>query len=744
MSSLRSADKLWLIGAPATQELPVSVLPNRGEVLCVLEYHSKPKGRDLKFSVRQTALQIQYQYSKANIPTIDPCHIIKKVRRLHEEYIGLKKSKSRKTGQAEENRANFVASLKNLFDVAHRDAMSMIDIKEDRDFLEAQRKPDRQGKMGGVDQAWVGRRTRMQQRMDDEGRRTAQERQAFAERQAMVELESSTSSTSSEEHEEVAHPPKRSRRAQSQKPFVSPQVSAALDRTNISDRQAAHVLVPFAEELGTNAEELALSPSTINRQRRRHRHEKAAELKEKFAPDVPLTLHWDGKMMPSLTNEGNVDRLPILVSGEGVQKILAAPITDGRAEPTASTIHSVISEWAISDRIRALCFDTTATNTGSKGGVCLRLQQILGRDLLHLACRHHVLEILLAAVFSTLIPEASQSPDVATFVRFREFWPLVDQDHYRTAKEVLKEDWVDDVIKLCQDQLRQDHSRDDYRELLELAVVFLGGIPQGRKISFRKPGAVHRARWMAKAIYALKMWMFAPQFAEYQKQRPTTSRSGKVAAPPKLDELCVFIVRYYIPAWFSATCSAKAPRNDLHLYKALAKETNKAISESGLKVLKRHMWYLSEITVGLALFDDELSLEEKRNAVTNLRNVEGSKEPAPRAHVEEADLNNTTVASFVTKNTEKFLDLLEIDKGFLDVDPALWGINPMYQAGARRVGGLLVTNDAAERGVALVQDFTKNPRTKSEDQLQCLLHVVEEHRKRYPTAKKGSLMKLKH
>ncbi|KAG0693289.1 hypothetical protein GWK47_003218 [Chionoecetes opilio] len=116
--------------------------------------------------------------------------------------------------------------------------------------------------------------------------------------------------------------------------------------------------------------------------------------------------------------------------------------------------------------------------------------------------------------------------------------------------------------------------------------------------------------------------------------------------------------------------------------------------------------------------------------------MEGSEEPPPKVCVEEADLDNKTVASFVTKNTEKFLDLLDFDKGFLDVDPAMWGTNPMYQAGARRVRGLLVTKDAAERGVALVQDFTKNPRTKSEDQLQCLLHVVEDHRKMYPTAKK--------
>ncbi|KAG0713513.1 hypothetical protein GWK47_016067 [Chionoecetes opilio] len=98
-----STDKLWLVGAPATQELPSSVLPNREEVLCVLQYHAKLNPRDLAFSVRQTALNVQHQYSKANIPTIDPCDILKKVRCLHEEYNGLKKSKSRTTGQAEES-----------------------------------------------------------------------------------------------------------------------------------------------------------------------------------------------------------------------------------------------------------------------------------------------------------------------------------------------------------------------------------------------------------------------------------------------------------------------------------------------------------------------------------------------------------------------------------------------------------------------------------------------------------------
>ena len=50
--------------------------------------------------------------------------------------------------------------------------------------------------------------------------------------------------------------------------------------------------------------------------------------------------------------------------------------------------------------------------------------------------------------------------------------------------------------------------REDYRELLELVTVYLGGIVkrvQHRKVviidvSIRKPGALHRARFMASCL----------------------------------------------------------------------------------------------------------------------------------------------------------------------------------------------------------------------------------------------------
>lgn len=71
----------------------------------------------------------------------------------------------------------------------------------------------------------------------------------------------------------------------------------------------------------------------------------AAELKKSFSPSVPLTFHWDGKLMVDLTGREKVDRLPILVSGDGIQKILAVPnLSDVKAKPTTAVVGDVLTE----------------------------------------------------------------------------------------------------------------------------------------------------------------------------------------------------------------------------------------------------------------------------------------------------------------------------------------------------------------------------------------------------------------
>ena len=87
------------------------------------------------------------------------------------------------------------------------------------------------------------------------------------------------------------------------------------------------------------------------------------------------------------------------------------------------------------------------------------------------------------------------------FSHFRDFWSQIDQAKYRTAmddKDAAQRvtEIRDDVITFALQQLSTENHRDDYKELLELTVIFLGGIPP-KGIKFRYPGAFHRARWMA-------------------------------------------------------------------------------------------------------------------------------------------------------------------------------------------------------------------------------------------------------
>lgn len=319
---------------------------------------------------------------------------------------------------------------------------------------------------------------------------------------------------------------------------VTPEVAAALDRTNTSDRKAEHVFSAMASsgQLNHEAEELIISRNAIRSARMKHREHFTSEIKAAFDPVVPLVLHWDGKIMEDLTGPGckRVDRLRILVSGHDLIKLLSVPkLDDGTAVVMSHAVVDSIDEWGLRNRIKGLCVDTTASNTGRNGGVCVLLEREIGRELLNLACRHHISEIMLEKVFS--LYDVSKSPNMELFGHFKDFWPRIDQTSFSTATEDeqmagMIAPWKDEVIEFAVAQLAKFQPRDDYCELLELSIIFLGGIPP-HGIRFRYPGAIHRARWMARAIYTLKMWIFHSQYEPLHCLQPGSTRTWKCRGP---------------------------------------------------------------------------------------------------------------------------------------------------------------------------------------------------------------------
>ena len=70
---------------------------------------------------------------------------------------------------------------------------------------------------------------------------------------------------------------------------------------------------------------------------------------------------------------------------------------------------------------------------------------------------------------------------------------------------------------------KQTFPRAEYRELSELALIWLGGeLPGSKQLKFCKPGAFHLARFMSKAIYLLKMDLLSERifFTDEQQRQP--------------------------------------------------------------------------------------------------------------------------------------------------------------------------------------------------------------------------------
>jgi len=272
----------------------------------------------------------------------------------------------------------------------------------------------------------------------------------------------------------------------------------------VSDRKAVFVVAETAKSLGQNIDELALNRDSIRRNRIQYRRQRAANIKAKFQGNTPLVVHWDGKLIPDLIGKEKVDRLPILVSGQGVSQLLTvAKLPSGTGVAQASAVFGAIQDWGIADRIRAMCFDTTSSNTGRIAGACV-LEQKLEKELLLLACRHHIMELIIGAVFKVCMG-ATSSPEVPLFKQIKEYWGFIDTAKFEPGiaddhVAGLVEDVRESTIEFANKHLKQS-----------LVIVFLGAA-SARGVRFMSPGAMHHARWMSKVIYSLKIWIFKSQF----------------------------------------------------------------------------------------------------------------------------------------------------------------------------------------------------------------------------------------
>lgn len=212
-----------------------------------------------------------------------------------------------------------------------------------------------------------------------------------------------------------------------------------------------------------------------------------------------------------------------------------------------------------------------------------------------------------------------------------------------------------------------------------------------------------------------------------------------------LRNFCLFVVLLYTKAWTRCPYAIEAPKRDLDFLKAIINYENidAEIHSAVLKKMCGNLWYLSEETIALSFFDDNVSLDEKRQLrKTFLEQPHPDEDTAidkltiPFNQIKM--LGNSELHHFITENTKNFFERFKIPEDFLRSDPSKWPTNDGYLEAKQMLSTLEVVNDYAERYVKLMEDYNRSI-TKDEETMQFLLLTVSEYRKKFSGYNKSDL-----
>ncbi|XP_065223043.1 uncharacterized protein LOC135847444 [Planococcus citri] len=448
--NLRSTSSVYLVGEP-NHQITGCKLPSNRQVLQVLFYNS----REVKLLIKQSANLVIREcvifWEKARIPLRAIPNCVKKLENLHETWKNLQKHAHRTSATHKQQEDDFTGNLDNLFDIAHANALELIKIEEDKLFLQCQRQPGRPGSLIGVDKNLAEKERRQAIRDEEEKQRklkhleTSTSATASCSSQNVVESEfndhESFISTENDKNTDDTEFVANIRTEPSKKNFITPELVAALDQCRLSIRDSVFVIGAVAEALGHNIDQLSISKSSIQRIRTSEREKRAKVIKQNFQNQVPdvVTVHWDGKLLPGLDQRcSKEERLPILITFEGKEQLLAVPkLENSTGEAQSTAVLNALMDWNLDEKVQILYCDTTASNTGRFNGACVRLEQELERDLLLFACCHHVYELLLKAAFEAKLPQVTKSPDIPLFKKFRDSWKNINPQNFQVDQEIL-------------------------------------------------------------------------------------------------------------------------------------------------------------------------------------------------------------------------------------------------------------------------------------------------------------------
>lgn len=165
------------------------------------------------------------------------------------------------------------------------------------------------------------------------------------------------------------------------------------------------------------------------------------------ADTCKIIVQFDGKCCTRLNQRhvGKEERLIILCHTNKGDVPLGFMRLDSKSGlDCANQILKSLAEHNLSHRVVGMVCDTEATNTGTQNGACALVEYGLEEDLLHLMCRHHSKEVIIKAVFETVLGR-SQSAHITTFDTLIKNWDYIRDRNFSFAP-VSDEKFADDPL----------------------------------------------------------------------------------------------------------------------------------------------------------------------------------------------------------------------------------------------------------------------------------------------------------
>ena len=532
-------------------------------------------------------------------------------------------------------------------------------------------------------------------------------------------------------------------------------------RYDVSHTALSSLLLQTVAAGGGDIDSLPLSRRQVERNSKVSVTEYAAGVREAFvisARGKKFICHFDGKQLLEFTMgvKATKERMTVAVSSPDMQhpQVLGSMPLDGQTgEDISGGVLYLLKLYQIDDKIVGLSFDTTASNTGPAIGACIRLETHLSKGLLWLGCRRHVMELHIKHVAKMVAKDVAgrkpTGPVEPLFKKLQDNWPallpVIDMNSLK------KFDWqavagteleaqAQSSLEILSNFLKSGtFPREDYRELCELTVLYLGGaVP---KFRFQYPGAYHHARYMAKAIYMLKLMVLMEKITWLEQGE---KMEVKIMAD--------FISVFYAVWWLKAYLAVEAPMNDLKAFQQMRmlKKHNQKVADTCLASWRRHTWYLTEELVVICLADTKCPYREEVAAALLQQEVldefPPKKPQLPQLEEQIWPSNGElpSLAEFVGPKSRLMFSLLQFSPAELDwlqFSCDQWDRFSGYQRFSQFVKKLAVVNDAGERGVKAIQEVVG--RTTLEPLRQDMMVTHSEERKLFPNRGSGQESKSK-